>query len=205
MAFGMTPAPAQAGVSADINIHIGRRAPVYYTREPRVYAIPSSEVYYVQDENDCDTYRYGNDWYVNDGGNWYCGQSWRGPFVQVAYARVPRVILQVPGRYHRQTRGYWQGGTVRHDSGWNDNDRRYRSGGRNDGQWNGRTDGRQWNDNDRRDRNDGRQWNDGNRRDRNDREWSKDDGRGQGHGKDKKGRGNGRGQGRGNGNGHGRG
>jgi hypothetical protein len=209
VAFGS--APAQARVSADINIHVGGRGPVFYSRQPRVYAIPSSEVYYVQGNNDCDTYRYGDDWYVNDGGNWYCGQSWRGPFVQVSFARVPRVILQVPSRYHRQTRGYWQGGgTYRSGGQWGNNDPRYRNGGQygndrrsgNGGQWDGRT----WNGQTRNDgtwngqNRDGGTWNDGTRRNRDGGQWNQDGGHGQ-----RNGRGNGQGNGRGNGRGHGHG
>ena len=181
LAFGSMP--AQARVSADINIHIGDRGPTFYSREPRGYVIPSSDIYYV-DGGEYDTYRYGDDWYVNQGGSWYCSRrSWRGPFIRVAYERVPRVILQVPGRYHRQSRGYWQGGSnYGRNDGYQgrtrrpvDGNRRYRNGGQHDD--------RQWNDRDGRAGNHG-EWKDGDR-----------DNRGKGHAKKAK-PGRGQGQGR---------
>lgn len=140
LAFGSMP--AQARVSADLNIHIGDRGPVFYSREPRGYMIPRSDIYYV-DGREYDTYRYGNDWYVNQGGSWYCSRrSWRGPFIRVADQRVPRVILQVPSRYHRQTRGYWQGDR------WKDGDRDRRGKGHSRKSKHGRGHGRDrdWDD-----------------------------------------------------------
>jgi hypothetical protein len=120
-------APANAAVSADINLHIGRRAPaVYFRRAPSTYVIPNSRVYYVQG-TDYDMFRFGSMWYINDGGYWYTSRSYRGPFVECGFESVPRVILQVPGRYHRQARGYWGD-----DQRWRNNGNR---GSQGNGQW----------------------------------------------------------------------
>lgn len=126
-------APANAAVSADINLHIGRRAPaVYFRRAPSTYLIPDSRVYYAQG-TDYDMFRFGSMWYINDGGYWYTSRSYRGPFVELGFESVPRGILQVPSRYQRQVRGYWgddQRWRNRGGRQWG-NDRRYRD----DGQW----------------------------------------------------------------------
>jgi hypothetical protein len=174
-------APANAAVSADINLHIGRRAPaVYFRRAPSTYLIPNSRVYYVQG-TDYDMFRFGSMWYINDGGYWYTSRSFRGPFVECDFVSVPRVILQVPGRYHRQARG-WYGD----DQRWRNNGNRGHQG---NGQWgndrrdqgNGRgRDGRhgqgngQWG-NDHRGQGNGQQGNDG-------RDDGRDDGRNDGRG-----------------------
>jgi hypothetical protein len=169
VAFGSKP--AKAAISADINIHVGDRAPVgYFYSEPRGYLIPDYNVWYYQNSS-YDMYRYGNVWYMNDGGYWYSARSWRGPFVGIRFESVPSRIVRVPTRYHRETRGYWQQEAPHYT--WN-NQTRYR------------TDDRGWSrDNNRGD----------------DREWSRnDDDNDKGHGKGKhnKGRGHGNGNGHGN-------
>ena len=180
-------APANAAVSADINLHIGHRAPaVYFRRAPSTYLIPDSRVYYVQG-TDYDMFRFGSMWYINDGGYWYTSRSYRGPFVECGFESVPRVILQVPGRYHRESRGYWgddqrwrynrggrQWGNDRRDQDdrqWGYDHRGHGRGrnhrhGQGNGQWgnDGRNDGRNdgWNDGRDDGRNDGRDWRDDN-------------------------------------------
>lgn len=93
---------AQAGVSADINVHVGDRpAPVVvFDREPDVVMIPNSRVYCVAGM-DYDLFRYGRYWYVNDHGYWYRARSYRGPFAGIAFNLVPRSIMVVPAKYHR--------------------------------------------------------------------------------------------------------
>ena len=167
VAFG--PKPASAAISADINLHIGRRAPhVYFRSEPRGYLIPSSDVYYFDDDyGDYDMFQYGSWYYVNDGGDWYRSRSWRGPFIGVSFETVPSRIFRVPSRYHHQTRGWYAP-----QRQW-DNGPRYRNdrGYRNDRDWNN-------NDrrgNDRRGRNHRRDWNNGD-----DRQWNNGDDQGNG-------------------------
>jgi hypothetical protein len=94
--------PAAAGVSADINVHIGDRRPpvVVFDREPDVILVPRTRVYYV-DHDGYDLYRYGRYWYMNDDGYWFRASSYRGPFVSISVGRVPRQIVVVPARYRR--------------------------------------------------------------------------------------------------------
>jgi len=181
--------PAQSAVSLDFNIHVGDYAPVaYFQQQPQAYLVPSSNVYWY-DNAGYDCYRYGNAYYVNDGGYWYTSHSWRGPFVGVRYASVPVQILQVPTRYRHQPRGYWQ--TAQRPTWGNDN--RWR--GSNDRNWSNDRNRDQGNwQNDRNDRDD-RNWSsrDDDRDDQGN--WNKGKGHGKGHDKNKgnKGRGNGKG------------
>jgi len=95
-------ASAVTRVSADLNVHFGNRpAPVVvFEREPDVVLVPSSRVYYVGGL-DYDLFRYGQYWYINDGGYWYRARNYRGPFGQIRYDTVPRQIVVVPERYHQ--------------------------------------------------------------------------------------------------------
>jgi hypothetical protein len=117
---------SEAGVSADVNIRLGRPAPVVvFEREPDVVLVPSSRVYYVGGL-DYDLFRYGQFWYINDSGYWYRARNYRGPFAQIGFNYVPRPIIVVPGRYHRhplhplggppgqmkKDRGYYRDGPV---------------------------------------------------------------------------------------------
>ena len=119
--------------------------------------MPNNNVYWY-DNAGYDCYRYGNAYYVNDGGYWYTSHSWRGPFVGVRYASVPVQVLQVPTRYRHQPRGYWQSAqrpTWGSDSRW-----------RNDSRWNNNQGDRNWS----RDQDQNNWRND--RNDKGDRQWS---------------------------------
>jgi len=191
--------PSQAAVSLDFNIHVGDYAPVpYFHQQPRGYLVPSSNVYWY-DNAGYDCYRYGNAYYVNDGGYWYSSHSWNGPFVGVRYASVPVQILQVPTRYRHQPRGYWQSAqrpTWGSDNRWR-GDNRWSDNRSNDSRWS----------NDRNRGGDQDNWRN-DRNDRDDRRWSSrdDDDRDKGHGKKNKGKGHGKGHGNkaSNGRGHGK-
>ena len=162
--------PSQAAISLDFNIHVGDHAPVgYFHHQPVGYLVPSSNVYWY-DNAGYDSYRYGNMYYVNDGGYWYASRSWRGPFIGVRYASVPTQILRVPTRYRHQPRGYWQ--TAQRPT-WG-----------NDSRWRG---DRSWSRNQEQSR-----WSN----DRNDRQWSSRDDDHDDQGNGKKGKGHGKGHGK---------
>jgi hypothetical protein len=102
IALGLFPAAtAHAGVSADINVHLGNPpAPVVvFDREPDVVLVPNTRVYCVAGL-DYDLFRYGQYWYMNDRGYWYRARNYRGPFAAIHYEFVPRPIVYVPARYH---------------------------------------------------------------------------------------------------------
>jgi len=119
---------SDAGVSADINLHLGHPAPVVvFDREPDVVLVPNTRVYYVSGQP-YDLFRYRDFWYIDDGGYWYRAHNYRGPFMSVGFDLVPRNIALVPSRYHRHPlhpmvgRGPgWRG-----DRDWDHGDRGHR-------------------------------------------------------------------------------
>lgn len=127
--------PAKAGTSVDVQIQVGDRyrgGEVVFRSEPDVVVVPSTRVYYVQDD-DHDVYRYGSYWYFVDRGYWYRARSWRGPFFHINYVSVPRPIRVVPVQYRRHwkqpgppphavAKGYYKekGGPGYHKSDRND-------------------------------------------------------------------------------------
>ena len=190
--------PAEAYVSVDVNLHFGSDT-FGFDHAPRFVSVPSTHVYYAHGP-ECDIYRYGDWYYVNNGYDWYRAPSYAGPFVRTAYIAVPRTIVTLPVKYRRYNGHYvttdpwrnrWHRSNDRHDGGsyrdgrWNRNDR-------DDDRWSSRDrDGQRWRDRDGRDR------------DRNDDRWAD---RGNSQGKaNGKGKGQGKGKGKGKKNGHGQG
>jgi hypothetical protein len=121
---------SDAGVSADINLHLGHPSPVVvFDREPDVVLVPNTRVYYVSGQP-YDLFRYRDYWYIDDGGYWYRARNYRGPFVSVNFDFVPRSIVYVPARFHRHPMHPWGGppGQERRgwerDRGWDRGDRR---------------------------------------------------------------------------------
>ena len=91
--------PAFAATSASINITLGNAPPppvVVYRQEPEVVLVPSSRVYVVDSDSPYDEFRYGVYWYVYNGGYWYRARTWRGPFIAIRPAYVPRAVITVP-------------------------------------------------------------------------------------------------------------
>jgi hypothetical protein len=100
-------ATAHAGTSVDFRISVGDRyrgATIEYRSEPDVVLVPRTKVYYVR-EQDYDVYRYGRYWYFIEEGRWYRASSWRGPFIYVRTATVPRSVRGVPVKYRRNWTG----------------------------------------------------------------------------------------------------
>jgi hypothetical protein len=105
-------ATANAATSVDLRVSVGDRyhgATLAFTNEPEVVLVPDTKVYYVQHE-DCDLYRYGRYWYFVEDGFWYRSTSWRGPFLHIRTATVPRSVVYVPVKYRR----HWRGGPPEH-------------------------------------------------------------------------------------------
>lgn len=135
--FAALPASSMAATSVGVSINIGdpyRGAALHFRSEPDVVLVPDTRVYYVRDY-DYDVYRYGSYWYFIDDGRWYRARSYRGPFVYIHTASVPRAIVQVPTRYRRHwggppphavARGYRRNHEERYverNRSWNDRDR----------------------------------------------------------------------------------
>lgn len=100
-------APAWAGTTASIDIHIGDAPPpptVVFRREPAMVVVPNTSVYVMSlqdDRIDYDYFHYGVYWYIFRDGWWYRGRRYRGPFNVVAVKYVPHAIIDVPARHWR--------------------------------------------------------------------------------------------------------
>ncbi len=92
-----------AGPQASVNVP----PPSEYTfpAPPQVAVIPGTYVYVVSDI-DVDILFYHGYWYRPNGGRWYWGRSYNGPWFYLAPARVPRVMLELPPGYRRLPPGY---------------------------------------------------------------------------------------------------
>jgi len=100
-------ATAHAGTSVDVRISVGDRyrgATLEYHREPQVVLVPRTKVYFVQ-RDDYDLYRYGRYWYFIEEGRWYRARSWKGPFLHIRTATVPRSVRGVPLKYRHNWNG----------------------------------------------------------------------------------------------------
>jgi hypothetical protein len=73
-----------------------------FSRKPSMGTIPSSNVTYARRAGDFDLYRLHGTWYLVDNGVWYRSTSWRGPFLSIRAASVPREVLTIPSRYRRE-------------------------------------------------------------------------------------------------------
>ena len=110
---------ASADVQINANIQSGHTG-IYFSNQPDVVIVPGTRVYYYEAPS-YDVFRYGNAWYVDRAGVWYRSSSYRGPFVQVSYTRVPRQVIVVPADYHRHDNGLHKG-WYKHHGHHEDND-----------------------------------------------------------------------------------
>src|SRR5262245_34772470 len=110
----MAAQPASADVRINANVSSGRT--VYFDTEPTVVLVPGTQVYYGP-YGTSEVFRYHNRWYVSRGDTWYRASSYRGPFYQVDYDRVPRQVVAVPYDYRMQYRSQ--------NHGWYDRHHRY--------------------------------------------------------------------------------
>lgn len=93
---------AAAQVGIDIQIGVPPPPVVVFRSEPNVVVVPGTSVYYAPDASEYDMYRYGNHWYIDQGGYWYRSKAYRGPFEVIEFGRLPRAIVGVPVEYRRQ-------------------------------------------------------------------------------------------------------
>jgi len=92
-----------AGVQAQVRVDIGIHLPA----PPAFVVIPGMPVYYAPQTPE-NVFFYGHQYWAFQGGGWYFGQSWNGPWAVVEPARVPAPILQVPVRYYRVPPAGWK-------------------------------------------------------------------------------------------------
>ena len=105
LALGIPKASAEVQVNA--NIRTGHSS-ISFESEPDVVIVPGTRVYYYEAPS-YDVFRYGNAWWVDRGGVWYRSASYRGPFIQVSFQRVPHQVIVVPAEYHHHDNGLHRG------------------------------------------------------------------------------------------------
>lgn len=103
---------ASADVQINANIHSGHSS-IYFETQPDVVIVPGTRVYYYEAPS-YDVFRYDNAWWVDRAGVWYRARSYRGPFVQVSYQRVPHQVIVMPAEYHRHDNGLHKGWAKHH-------------------------------------------------------------------------------------------
>jgi len=101
--FALTAAapPAMAAVSVGFSIHAGdpfHGFSLNLSSAPEIAWIPGTSVGYVQNY-DGDLYCDGNEWYLDQGGQWYSASSYDGPFVAIALTSLPFDVGRFPAAY----------------------------------------------------------------------------------------------------------
>ena len=109
---------ASADVQISANVHTGHSS-IYFETQPDIVVVPGTRVYYYEAPS-YDVFRYSNAWYVDRGGVWYRSSSYRGPFIQVSYQRVPHQVIVMPAEYHRHDNGLHRGWAKHHGHGHED-------------------------------------------------------------------------------------
>ncbi len=83
---------SEAGVSIGIGINV----PAFrFSAPPPLVVIPGTYAYYAPDA-DVDVVFYHGFWYRPYEGRWYRGRGYNGPWINLAPARVPSVLLELP-------------------------------------------------------------------------------------------------------------
>jgi hypothetical protein len=80
---------------------------IYFRGQPDVLYVQETGAYVVDNPDiDLDMFRYGDYWYVSEGGYWYRSVNPRGPFVAIDARTVPEAVYDTPDRHwkHRPMR-----------------------------------------------------------------------------------------------------
>ena len=90
-------------VHAQVRVDIGINLPA----PPAFVVIPNMPVYYAP-STPANVFFYAHQYWAFQGGGWYVGASWNGPWAVVAPIHVPAPILQVPVGYYRVPPPQWR-------------------------------------------------------------------------------------------------
>ena len=97
-------APVTASAAMDVAVSIGNAPPppvIVFRSEPRWVVLPTGDVSYYDGPGAYDYLRYGSRYYIYNNGYWYRAPSFRGPFVVIREAYVPRAFYGLHDRgYH---------------------------------------------------------------------------------------------------------
>lgn len=97
-------APVFAHTSVSVGITLGNAPPpprVMFRAEPSWTVMPTIGVSYYSGPCDYDYFRYGQYFYIYNGGYWYRSAFYRGPFIAIRETYVPRAFYGLHDRgYH---------------------------------------------------------------------------------------------------------
>lgn len=99
--LGILASPGKG--TAGVNVSIGLALPlpqVVVAPPPRLVPITGTAVYYLPGY-ETDIFYYSGDWYHPSGRNWYRATAHNGPWNYIAPARVPQVVITLPGSYYQ--------------------------------------------------------------------------------------------------------
>lgn len=95
-----------ASVYAGVSVGIGINIPVFrFSAPPPLVVIPGTYVYYAP-EADVDIVFYHGFWYRPYEGRWYRARGYNGPWANLAPARVPGVLIELPPDYRHVYAGH---------------------------------------------------------------------------------------------------
>lgn len=117
--------PAHAGTQTWFGFSIGVRGgspdprPIEWRAEPSVVWVGHVAVV---DRDACsdDVFRCDRAWWRMSDGWWYRSSSWRGPWVAVDVRRVPRDVLDLPGRHWKRHPHGGPPGRMKKSRAWDD-------------------------------------------------------------------------------------
>ncbi len=103
--FSLLGETQESAAGVELNINIGPLPAFVVPSPPPMVVIPGTYVYVAPDIG-VDILFYHGSWYRPHEGRWYGARSYNGPWVYLAPARVPRVLLELPPGYRRVPPGY---------------------------------------------------------------------------------------------------
>jgi hypothetical protein len=95
----------EAAAGVQVNINIGPPPAFVIPAPPAVVVIPGTYVYAVPDIGVAILFYHGF-WYRPHEGHWFRAQTYNGPWVYLAPANMPRVLVQLPPGYYQVPPGH---------------------------------------------------------------------------------------------------
>ena len=89
-----------------VNVNIGPPPPIVVSAPPPLVLVPAVPAVQYAPSLSVDLFLYGGHWYYWQGGRWFVGSSYRGPWTYVVVERLPRSILAVPVQYYKVPPGH---------------------------------------------------------------------------------------------------
>jgi hypothetical protein len=100
-------ASVAAAADISVNINLGPPPPpIVVAAPPPLVVVPAVPVVQYVPSLAIDLFVHEGRWYYPQGGYWYVGPSYRGPWTPIAFAELPPAIVAVPVRYYKIPPGH---------------------------------------------------------------------------------------------------